>query len=314
MASAPELSNTRPLGWGGLLSKTWRLYTGNPAFLITFAIGGAINLCCWLAYFMFFLSALVAQLRLAGAGFSDTGVVLAKSGIILKSFGLIAALVVAVAARGVFTVFHHAGWAGMAAATLENGRATVNDYFRGMFRWTPRFLSGSIIKLCLHGIPALALALAALGLKLAGVLSGSLMIAAAVLVPVLALIEGGVTLYLAVWRPACVIEDLPAGDAFACSGAFARRRFGDILNLYACRAFYNLLVCAVFGAAAFALIRVLPSGGMSGVALANTALIAWLFLMLGAIYFHLLNYVLYDDRYLHLDAKQAADGADDAEN
>ena len=288
---------------GRVLGRAWRAFTNSPALLAAFVIGGSANLILYGVFMLAFLSAFGRHMHTASATMEELNVAASVAVIVLKSMGMILLLCGLLAVRALLLVFHHAGWSNMFAAGARNGRSTLSDYFAGMARWSPRFFAGGFVKLCLHAIPVLVCVAAALGLRVLGHYSGTVLKLVMLLVPVLILLEGLMAGALCMWRPAAVLENLAPPAAFSRSTGFVRRFPGLLSGLFSVWTMYDLAVLIVFGAAAGMVFRAMAMADQPAAhqvfLFVNAGLLAWLFLMVGMIFFFQAFFTAYEES-LHI--------------
>lgn len=300
MATADNISGApHRAGWSKILGDTWNLYVSNPSLLAPPVLAGFVNLCLYSIFGYIFYSSLKS---LAVSIYAlDSVRVLPQ----LLSRYMIVMIVILVLARTFINVFHQAGWSAMFSAAAREEITRMDDYFDGIVVWSPRFFAGFALKLCIHAIPALFFAVVAMAILVLNKKFGSAVVLWLVSVPITLFLEAIIFLALNVWKPVLMLENMNVVESFSRSGVFFRRRLGDLLLVWLLRGLYAGVVCAVFLGGGFLLVKSL-AGDAAHLALrisliANAALLAWLFLAVGAGFFSLLLFVLYRERVLAED-------------
>lgn len=282
--------------FGELAGAALRVFGANPGLLAPPALFSCVTLLLYSLILGRFHSVVMGRINALG-GQPDFIQFAAETALMLLSRRAVLLILVLIVVRVVMGAAHQAGWSAMFAAAAKNGAASMADYFGGVRSDAGRFAGAVVMKLCVHGIPALLLVLIG---PATHILSADKVVIA---LPFFLLIEGFISFVFLMWRPSCAVDELGAGAALSEGSAFAFGCFADTAALYLLWTAFNLVPLAVLlaGAKVFFLNPLIAGFKIEAVAaglpwLLCCAALSWMIFTLGAAFFSLLSFLLYSDR------------------
>ena len=201
------------------------------------------------------------------------------------------------------SILHGAGWGNMFACAAVSGKTGFGDYLDGITRFTVRIGAGTILKMCLQVIPFLLWGVLIVAVAMAYWEKWTVLIAFLILLlPPILLLEMLIGLFLWMWRPACLIDNIGAVEAFGRSIKFVKSNF-----VYVILVFLLWFVSSIFISGVFLLISLLGQTLLQSLGREqnfllpfflsmNINLLSWSVSSIIMVYFILFFYILYKER------------------